>query len=88
MHVAPLAIRVVVVPAGMTVLLGLRNPPRRWTGTVGPSLPNFTIDLVWIPCCAIGRSGSLSLSFKTVPQSKVCVCIYTMAFELSYSSLG
>jgi hypothetical protein len=41
MHVAPPAIRIVVVPAGVTVLLGLHNPPRSWTGTVGPSLPGF-----------------------------------------------
>jgi hypothetical protein len=27
MHVAPLAIRIVLVPGGVTVLLGLRNPP-------------------------------------------------------------
>jgi hypothetical protein len=32
-----------VVPVGVTVLLGLHNPPRSWTGTVGPSLPGFTI---------------------------------------------
>jgi hypothetical protein len=43
MHVAPLAIRTVGVPAGVIVLLGLHNPPRGWTGTVGPSLPDFTI---------------------------------------------
>ena len=43
MHVTPLAIRTVVVPTGVTVLLGLHNPPRSWTGTVGPSLPGFTI---------------------------------------------
>jgi hypothetical protein len=43
MHVAPLSIRIVVVPAGVTVLFGLHNPPYRWTGTVGPSLPSFTI---------------------------------------------
>jgi hypothetical protein len=43
MHVVPQAIRIVVVPAGVTVLLGLHNPPRSWTGTVGPSLPDFTI---------------------------------------------
>jgi hypothetical protein len=42
-HVVPLAIRIVVVPVGVTVLLGLRNPPRSWTGTTGPSLPGFTI---------------------------------------------
>jgi hypothetical protein len=42
-HVAPLAIQIVVVPTGVTVLLGLRNPPRRWTSMVGPSLPSFTI---------------------------------------------
>jgi hypothetical protein len=28
MHVAPPAIQIVVVPIGVTVLLGLRNPPR------------------------------------------------------------
>jgi hypothetical protein len=43
MHVAPPVIRIVVVPAGVIVLLGLCNPPRSWTGTVGPSLPSFTI---------------------------------------------
>jgi K+ transporter len=43
MHVAPPAIRIVVVPAGVTVLLGLYNPPRSGTGTVGPSLPGLTI---------------------------------------------
>jgi hypothetical protein len=43
MHAAPPAIQIVVVPIGVTVLLGLRNPPRSWTGTVGPSLPGFTI---------------------------------------------
>jgi hypothetical protein len=36
-------------------MLGLRNPPHSWTGTVGPSLPGFTIAHVWIPSCAIGR---------------------------------
>jgi hypothetical protein len=43
MHVAPPAIWTVVVPVGVTILLGLHNPPRSWTGTVGPSLPDFTI---------------------------------------------
>jgi hypothetical protein len=56
-------------------MLRLCNPPRSWTSTVGPSLPNFTIALVWIPCYAIGRSGGLSLSFKKVLKSKVCICI-------------
>jgi hypothetical protein len=32
-----------VVPAGVTVLLGLCNPPRSLIGTVGPSLLGFTI---------------------------------------------
>jgi hypothetical protein len=36
MHVVPPAIRIVVVPVGVTVLLGLHNKPRSWTGTVGP----------------------------------------------------
>jgi hypothetical protein len=43
MHAAPPDIQIVVVPTGVTVLLGLSNPPRSWTGTVGPSLPGFTI---------------------------------------------
>jgi hypothetical protein len=43
MHAVLPAIRTVVVPVGVTVLLGLCNPPCSWTGLVGPSLPNFTI---------------------------------------------
>jgi hypothetical protein len=43
MHVAPPAIRIVVVRTGVIVLLGLRNPPCSRTGTVGPSLCDFTI---------------------------------------------
>jgi hypothetical protein len=43
MHMAPLAIRTIVVPTGVIVQLGLRNPPCSWTGTVDPSLPDFTI---------------------------------------------
>jgi hypothetical protein len=46
MHVAPPAIQTIVVPAGVTVLFGLRNPPCSWTSMVGRSLPNFTI----VPC--------------------------------------
>jgi hypothetical protein len=43
MHAVPLAIWTVVVPAGVTVLLGLHNSPLSWTGMVDPSLPDFTI---------------------------------------------
>jgi hypothetical protein len=43
MHVTPPARRIVVVPVGVTILLGHHNPPRSWTGIVGPSLPGFTI---------------------------------------------
>jgi hypothetical protein len=43
MHAVPQAIQTIVVPARVTVLFGLRNPPRSWSGTVGPSLPDFTI---------------------------------------------
>jgi hypothetical protein len=43
MHVVPPAIRIVVVPTGVTSLLGLRNPPCSWTGRVGPFLHGFTI---------------------------------------------
>jgi hypothetical protein len=46
MHVVPPAIRIVVVPAGVTILLVLCNPPRSWTSTVGPSLPG----LIRAPC--------------------------------------
>jgi hypothetical protein len=43
MHVAPLTIRIVVVPTGVTVLLELCNPPHSWTSMVGPSLLGLTI---------------------------------------------
>ncbi len=43
MHVAPPAIRIVVVPTGVIVLLGLCNSPRSWTRMVGPFLPGLTI---------------------------------------------
>jgi hypothetical protein len=41
-HGAP-PIWIVVVPIGVTTLLGLRDPPRNWTSMVSPSLPGFTI---------------------------------------------
>jgi hypothetical protein len=88
MHVAPPAIRTIVVPTGVTIPLGLHNSPHSWTGMVGPSYLTSLYPLVWIPCYAIGRFGGLSLSFQTVLKSKVRVCIYTIAFELSYTSLG
>jgi hypothetical protein len=43
MHVVPPVIRTVVVPTGVTILLGLCNLPCSRTGMVGPSLANFTI---------------------------------------------
>jgi hypothetical protein len=42
MHAVPSAIQIIAVPMGVTVLLGLCNPPRSWTETVGPSQPDFT----------------------------------------------
>jgi hypothetical protein len=46
MHTAAPAIRIFVVPTEVIVLFGLRNPPRSWTSTMGPSLPGFNIT----PC--------------------------------------
>jgi hypothetical protein len=43
MHAVPPAIQIVVVPAGVTILLGLHNPPCNWIGMMSPSLPGFTI---------------------------------------------
>jgi hypothetical protein len=43
MHMAPPAIRIVVVPAVVTVMLGFHNPSCSWTDMVGPSLLDFTI---------------------------------------------
>jgi hypothetical protein len=88
MHVVPSAIRTIVVPAGVTILLGLHNPSRSWTGTVGPSLPDFIIAPCVDSLMCYRLIRHLSLSFKTEPKSKVRVCIYTIAFELSYSFLG
>jgi hypothetical protein len=43
MSMVPPAIQIVVVPIGVTVLLGLCNPPRSWTGMVGPpSWPDYS----------------------------------------------
>jgi hypothetical protein len=66
MHVAPPAIQIVVIPTGVTIMLGLYNSPCSWTSIVGPSLPGLTI----------------------ASKFKIHVCIYTIIFELSYSSLG
>jgi hypothetical protein len=60
MHAAPPAIQTVVVTAGVTVLLGLHNPPCSWTGVVGLSLPDFTIA----PCM-----DSL-LCYRSIKQPK------------------
>jgi hypothetical protein len=43
MHVGPLAIQTVVIPAGVIAILGLHNIPHSCTGLVDPSLPDFTI---------------------------------------------
>jgi hypothetical protein len=43
MQLASPATWIVVVSAGVIVLLGLCNPPRSWTDTVGLSLPSLTI---------------------------------------------
>jgi hypothetical protein len=53
MHAVPPAIWIVVIPAGVTVLLGPHNPPCSWTGIVGPYLASL-LPVVWIPCYAIG----------------------------------
>jgi hypothetical protein len=60
MHVVPLAIWTVEIPVGVTVLLGLHNPPRSWTDMVSRSLPDFTIA----PCV-----DSL-LCYRSIRRSK------------------
>jgi hypothetical protein len=59
MRVAPPAIRIVVVPIGVTIMLGLCNPPHSWTTTVGPSLPSFTIATCVdsLLCCRIVQAA-------------------------------
>jgi hypothetical protein len=51
-----------VVPAGVTVLLGLCNPPCRGRGE--PAKPGMLYPLVWIPYCD-------TLSEKPGSQSRV-----------------
>jgi hypothetical protein len=55
-HVVSPAIRIVVVPVGVTILLWLLNPPCNWTGMVGPSLPDFIIApcVNFLLCYSIG----------------------------------
>jgi hypothetical protein len=64
MHVVPPAIRIVVVPARVTVLLGICNTPRTWTGTVGLSLSGYTIA----PCVDSLRCYSLIRRPKSILQ--------------------
>jgi hypothetical protein len=47
-----------VIPAGVIVLLGLCNAPRR--GHVEPAKLELLYPLVWVPCCDIvsGKLGS------------------------------
>jgi cytochrome c biogenesis protein CcdA len=44
-----------VVSVGVTVLLGLCNPPRRGCGE--PAKLGLLYPLVWIPCCGIIFAG-------------------------------
>jgi hypothetical protein len=75
MHAVPPTIRTVVVPAGVTVLLGLQNSPHSCTGIVGPSLPYFTMATCVDSLLCYRSIRNLSLSFMTVPMSKVRIYI-------------
>jgi hypothetical protein len=44
-----------VVPVGVTVMLGLCNPPLRGCGK--PDKLGLLYPLVWIPCCGIVFAG-------------------------------
>jgi hypothetical protein len=88
MHIALSAVQIIVVPTGVTVMLEFRNPPHSWTGTVGPSLPGFTITACVDSMLCYRLIRRLNLSFRIILKSKVHVCIYTIVFELSYSYLG
>jgi hypothetical protein len=72
-----------VVPIGVTVLLGVCNPPRSWTGTWAPLLSRCTIAHCVDSLLCYGSSNDLSLSLKIIPKSKMRICIYTLVFELS-----
>jgi cytochrome c biogenesis protein CcdA len=52
-----------VVHTGVTVMLGLCNPPRRGCGE--PAKPGLLYPLVWIPCYGIVFVG-------VVKQSRLC----------------
>jgi hypothetical protein len=88
MQAMPPAIRIVVVSAGMVVLLGLRNPPHSWTGTVGPTLPGFTIA----PCVDSLLWYRIDQVTKVYPsrQSRCLRYVYafhTFTYSLSHSYL-
>jgi cytochrome c biogenesis protein CcdA len=57
-----------VVPAGVTVLLGLYNPPHRGRGE--PFKLGLMYSLVWIPCCGTvsERLGSRSRVGSVTPR--------------------
>jgi hypothetical protein len=49
-----------VVPTGVTVMLGLCNPPRRGCGE--PAKPGLLYPLVWIPYCDTINTGAVKQS--------------------------
>jgi hypothetical protein len=49
-----------VVLGGVTVLLGLCNPPRRGCGELAK--PGLLYHFVWIPCCGIVFAGVVKQS--------------------------
>jgi hypothetical protein len=65
-----------VVPVGVTILLGLGNPPRRGRGE--PAKPGLMYTIVWIPCYDIvsEKPGSQSRvgSITSDLESRVMCC--------------
>jgi hypothetical protein len=82
MHVVPSAIRIVVVPIGGTILLGLCNPLRSWTSMVGPSLPGFTIA----PCVISSLCYRIVQAVYIYPSRQSQSLQYVFAFIHLYLS--
>jgi hypothetical protein len=59
------------------------RPPHSWTGSWAPPLFGGTITPCVDSLLLYGSSDGLSLSFKVIPKSKVCICIYILVFEFS-----
>jgi hypothetical protein len=70
-----------VVPAGVTILLGLCNPPHQGCGELAK--PGLLYPLVWIPSCGIVFAGVVKQSRLLRGVCFLLFIIFSLAFGRS-----